>query len=182
MPRTFCARTARRKARKTTKKTARKAPTNKKPAAKKAARKRAPAKKPSPSKQKAFLAAYAGCGNITDAARKAKCNRSSHYAWMENAAYAETFAAAHKQACETLESEARRRAVSGVRKPVYYQGDVVGLVREYSDTLLIFLLKAALPEKYRDDYRAELTNPNDLAERLAAGRARIAEAREEAGK
>ena len=45
----------------------------------------------------------------------------------------------------------------------------------------MFLLKAVRPEKYRDDYRAEHTNLHDLAERLAAGRARVAEAQEEQG-
>ena len=43
--------------------------------------------------------------------------------------------------CDALEAEARRRAVEGVRKPVFYQGVICGWVGEYSDTLLIFLLK-----------------------------------------
>ena len=81
---------------------------------------------------------------------------------------------ARVEACDLLEAEARRPAVSGVRKPVYYMGDICGTVRECSDTLLIFLMKGAMAEKYRDDYRAEHTNPNDFAERVAAGRARVA--------
>ena len=85
------------------------------------------------------------------------------------------------EACDALEAEARRRAVEGVRKPIYCQGEICGTVREYSDTLLFFLLKGAMPEKYRDDYRAEHTGSADLLEWLAAGRARVAEAREERG-
>jgi hypothetical protein len=47
--------------------------------------------------------------------------------------------------CE-LEREAFRRAYHGTLKPVYYQGVECGYVREYSDILLIFLLKARDPE------------------------------------
>ncbi len=83
---------------------------------------------------------------------------------------------AHAEACDALASEARRRAVEGVLKPVYYKGKLVGFIREYSDTLLMFLMKAAMPEKYRDNVRAKSTTPNDLAERVAAGRARAAAA------
>ena len=159
---------------KTVRKPARKAPAKQKRAVKKVARKRTPAKKPSPPKQKAFLAVYAACGCITYAARKAKCSRFAHYKWMQDAAYAEAFAEARAEACDVLESEARRRAVEGVRKPVYYQGDVVGTVREYSDTLLIFLLKGAMPEKYRDNVKTEDTGSAELIKRLQAGRARAA--------
>jgi len=151
----------------------RKAPAKKQPV-RKVARKRTPAKNRSPLKQKAFLAAYAACGNIADAARKAKCGRCSHYEWMEDAAYAEAFAEAHEQACEALESEARRRAVRGVQKPVYYMGDIVGTAREYSDVLLIFLMKGAMPEKYRDNVKIEHTGSAELLEKLAAGRERVA--------
>ena len=35
---------------------------------------------------------------------------------------------------------------------MYYKGEVVGTIRKYSDTLLIFLLKGALPEVYRERY------------------------------
>jgi hypothetical protein len=48
-----------------------------------------------------------------------------------------------------LEDEAVRRAYEGVERPVFQGGKQVGVVREYSDTLLIFLLKALRPEKYR---------------------------------
>jgi len=58
-------------------------------------------------------------------------------------------------AIETMEAEADRRGVEGVLKPVFYQGKECGQIREYSDTLLIFRLKALHPEKYRE--RAELT-------------------------
>ena len=76
--------------------------------------------------------------------------------------------------------------MEGVRKPVFYQGAICGSVREYSDTLLMFLMKGAMPEKYRDNYRAEHTGSAEIIQRLEAGRARVAafraaEAREEQG-
>ena len=51
---------------------------------------------------------------------------------------------------DALEDEAIRRACEGVEEPVFYQGKQVGSVRRYSDTLLIFMLKARRPEKYRE--------------------------------
>ena len=43
-----------------------------------------------------------------------------------------------------------RRALEGGEEPVFYQGKIVGSVRKYSDTLLMFMLKARRPERYRD--------------------------------
>lgn len=51
---------------------------------------------------------------------------------------------------ELLEQEAARRAYHGTLKPVFHKGERCGYIREYSDTLMIFLLKARRPDKYRD--------------------------------
>ena len=64
------------------------------------------------------------------------------------------FAGAWDEAVEvgtdSLVGEARRRAKEGVEKPVgWYQGVAGGTVREYSDNLLMFLIKARRPE-YRE--------------------------------
>ena len=56
-----------------------------------------------------------------------------------------------KEARELLEAEARRRAAVGVDEPVFYKGEVVGQIRKYSDNLLMFLLKAHWPEKFREN-------------------------------
>lgn len=135
-------------------------------------------------KQKAFLAAYAKCGNLTEASRKSKVARDLHYDWLrDDPAYPAAFAIAHEEAGDHLESEARRRAVEGVPKPVIYQGQLCReakrdkngelirnengevvfsaplTIREYSDTLLIFLMKGNNPEKYRDNAKVEHTGP-----------------------
>lgn len=107
--------------------------------------------------KKAFLSAFAECGNVTEAAKLAGVDRTRHYDWLKDPAYAERFADAEAQAIDGLEKEARRRAIEGTDKPVFYRGGECGVIREYSDTLLIFLLKGARPEKYRDNSRIEHT-------------------------
>lgn len=145
------------------------------------------------SKQAAFLAAYAKTGNITQAAKLAKVDRSDHYGWLKSEAYERKFADAHEEACELLEVEARRRAVEGVKKPVIYQGEICYqkvwnpetkewhvrntplTIREYSDTLLIFLMKGAMPDKYRENIKTEISGElTVVVERLAAARQRLA--------
>lgn len=112
------------------------------------------------SKKAAFLAAYAECGNISRAAEIAKIERRNHYRWLENdPEYPALFKEAEQQACDRLEQEARRRAVEGTLKPVFHKGEQCGVIREYSDTLLIFLLKGALPDKYADRAKTELSGP-----------------------
>ena len=46
--------------------------------------------------------------------------------------------------------EAHRRATEGVDKAIYHQGKICGYVREYSDQLLIMLIKADEPERFTD--------------------------------
>jgi hypothetical protein len=102
--------------------------------------------------QLAFLAAYAETCSITSAARAAKLNRSAHYDWLaSDEEYRKAFAKAHEQAADALEDEAVRRAHEGTEKPITVAGERE-LVREYSDTLLIFLLKAIRPAKYRERF------------------------------
>lgn len=108
-------------------------------------------------KKKAFLAAYAEVGNITQAAEIVGVTRQAHYLWMKDPEYAEAFAQAEQQACDRLEQEARRRAVEGVEEPVFHRGKQCGVIRKYSDTLLIFLLKGAMPHKYKERVQNEVS-------------------------
>jgi hypothetical protein len=97
--------------------------------------------------QQAFLAAYSETCSITSAARAAKLNRASHYEWLaRDEEYRKVFAKAHEQAADALEDEAVRRAHEGTEKPITVAGERE-IVREYSDTLLIFLLKAIRPRE-----------------------------------
>lgn len=105
-----------------------------------------------------FLSVYAECGNISTAAAAAGVNRSAVYKWQE---HDDTFVAAMKQAeshaTELLEKEAWRRARDGFAEPVYQHGKLVGTVQRYSDALLVFLLKARAPERYRDRVDVSVT-------------------------
>lgn len=99
-----------------------------------------------------FLEAFRLCGIVSWAAREAGLsNRTLVYDWLERD---DQFAAAYRDAeiesTETMEAEAHRRGVLGSDKLVYQGGRQVGTVREYSDVLLIFMLKARRPDKYRD--------------------------------
>ena len=130
-------------------------------------------------KKRAFLAAFRETGNVRLACETAGVGRSSHYRWLgEDPDYRGAFELAEEDAADILEAEARRRAVEGVEKPVgWHKGEPGGYVREYSDVLLIFLLKGLRPERYRERYevKGSLTNlnlealPDHLIARLAAG-------------
>jgi hypothetical protein len=54
-----------------------------------------------------------------------------------------------------LEGEAVRRAYHGVEEPVFCKGVQCGVVRKYRDKLLMFLLKARNPAKYREGSGAD---------------------------
>ncbi len=116
--------------------------------------------------KKRFLAHFREFGNVTAACRAAGIKRrGTIYEWQEHdEAFATAFREAELEATDLLEAEARRRAVEGVRTemPVLYRGRVIQTVIEtkYSDTLLIFLLKARAPERFRDNVRLEHTGAN----------------------
>lgn len=128
------------------------------------------------AKRDAFLAAFSRLGTITHAAEAAGVDRGQHYRWMDgDPEYPHLFSEAGKQAKDNLVREATRRAIEGTEKPVYQGGKRVGTIKEYSDTLLIFLMKGAMPETYRErvdvtlDVRSAIERlTDDPAERQAA--------------
>ena len=97
-----------------------------------------------------FLDVYSATGNVRLAAAAAGVSRESPYKKARaNPTFAADWLRAREDAVDGLEAEARRRALST------------------SDTLLMFLLKADRPEKYRErvDVRFDLRRE---AERIAA--------------
>lgn len=126
-------------------------------------------------KRDAFLKAFAETGTLTHAAEAAGCDRSAHYYWMEHdPEYPALFTEAAHRANDSLEREARRRAIEGTEEPIYHNGRVVGAVHKYSDTLLIFLMKGALPSKYRE--RIDVTMDVTTEVRRLAGELGLDEA------
>lgn len=110
----------------------------------------------------AFLAAYSECGRIQEATKASGVADRTHYDWMENDPdYPARFAKAEEVAAVLLETEAKRRAIDGVRQYKFNGSDPILDPRtgepyyelKYSDTLLIFLLKGLKPERYADNVR-----------------------------
>lgn len=62
----------------------------------------------------------------------------------------EFYQVARSRYVETLEAAADDRAIKGVDEPVYYEGEVVGHKKKYSDALLMFRLKGLNPERYAE--------------------------------
>ena len=60
------------------------------------------------------------------------------------------------RAVAALESEAVRRALSGVQVPVFHQGRECGNTIKHSDQLLMFLLKTLRPERYAGAKEAQV--------------------------
>jgi hypothetical protein len=114
------------------------------------------------AQQNKFLEAYIGEGTLTHAARLAGIDSKRHYEWLDkDPTYPARFKEAHSQSVDQLEREARRRAIEGTEEPTgWYKGEPGGFVKKYSDALLIFLLKGARPEKYKD--RTELSGSVDV--------------------
>ena len=112
-------------------------------------------------KKRAYVAAFVATGgNITKASEAAGINRCTPYSdqWKNDRKLQDALELARPMAADTLEAEAVRRATEGVKEPVgWYQGEPGGYVQRYSDTLLIFLLKGARPERYRE--RHEFSGP-----------------------
>ncbi len=100
--------------------------------------------------EKAFLAALAKWGTVTEACKRARIERSTAYRHRQASKEFESeWFDALEQYADLLEKEARRRAFEGVRKPVYQGGKLAGYVKEYSDTLLVKLLEAKRPGQFR---------------------------------
>lgn len=118
--------------------------------------------KVTPEKKAAFCAALAATGgNVTRACEAVDVCRMTAYRWrQEDPEFADEWDRARSIGIDALEDEALRRAFEGVDVPITYRGEVTGTMREYSDTLAIFLLKGAKPEKYRERVSTELTGAN----------------------
>lgn len=78
--------------------------------------------------------------------------------WMRDPDFKLEYQAAYEAGSDRLEDEAYRRAHDGVSKPVFQQGECVGHVQEYSDTLMRDLLRARRPDKFREN--APVVNTN----------------------
>lgn len=115
-------------------------------------------------KWRAFLRVYTEVGVISRACAISKLSRSAVYERRDaDVEFAMRLERAKEIAAENLEGEAIRRAYEGTIKPVFYKGETAGYIREYSDTLLIFLLKASDPAKYGDQVTQKIIKSDATA-------------------
>jgi len=72
-------------------------------------------------------------------------------AWRaDDPSFAAEWDAALELGLDSLEDELMRRAKDGTLRPVFQGGELVGHIREYSDTLGIFMLKSRRRHVYGD--------------------------------
>jgi hypothetical protein len=108
----------------------------------------------------AFLEAFAQCGIVNLAARQVKISANAvEKAKQRSPRFREAYFAAKENATQMLEAEMMRRAKIGIDEPVTIAGQRE-VVKKYSDSLLMFMLKALRPQVYRDNYNLALSNPD----------------------
>jgi hypothetical protein len=118
-----------------------------------------------PKWAKAFLEALKASGNVTYACAHAGVGRRTVYERREaNEDFQRLWDEAIEDATDAMLLEARRRATQGVKRKKFYKGEAIldpqtgqpYIELEYSDALLMFLIKAHRPE-YRDSFKHEHT-------------------------
>jgi len=114
-----------------------------------------------PEKKSEFLRIVAeNGGNVTRAAKLIGVAPVTLYDHRQkNGRFAAAWDEAVKRGTDVLIQEAMRRAVNGVVEPVYQGGKLVGHVRRYSDSLLMFLVKGRRPE-FKDTTSIAIQNSN----------------------
>ncbi len=108
-------------------------------------------KKLTKRKRDTFLAVLREKANASAAARAIGVSPQALYIYKDlHPTFAAEWKNAVDEAVDKLEQEAWRRACDGVDKPVHYKGERVDTIREYSDALLMFLLRGHRPNIYRE--------------------------------
>jgi hypothetical protein len=106
-----------------------------------------------------FLENFPTLFTISATCKHVGIGRTCFYNWLaDDRSFADGFKGAQSEALEILETECRRRAVEGSERPVWQGGKLCGQVREFSDLLLIFLMKAMDPGKYRENSNISIDN------------------------
>lgn len=102
--------------------------------------------------QETFLKTFRDCCSVRKAAEVAGIDRGTVYDWRRAYPdFAKRFEEAELDANDHIRDEIVRRAVTGWEEPVVSAGKLVTTVHKYSDTLLIFLAKARMPNEFRDN-------------------------------
>lgn len=119
--------------------------------------------------QERFITALRNSGNVRAACQAAGVHRTTPYkAYAESPEFARQWDEALEDAIDTLEAAAWKRARDGVTRhdPIMFKGQKVAekVITEYSDTLMVTLLKAHRPEKYRERFDIQVKDARARAE------------------
>lgn len=143
------------------------------------------------TKQKKFLRAYGECGVVKYACKTAVIGRSTFYDWRDrDENFKRCLAVFEEDANDTLEYAAYEQSVVGMEEPAVSMGQLVyeynfdldeegkqkldnkgkplmkrgkqTMIKKYSPQLLITLLKARMPEKYKDKQQVEHSGSIDV--------------------
>lgn len=126
-----------------------------------------------PQKIERFLEALRQSANVSHACQSIGVSRRAAYDRRnQDAIFAAAWDGAVQEAVDELEAEARRRALEGTTRPVFYKGEECGGIQEYSDVLLIFLLKHLRPEVYNPLAHLAVRTVAEMSERMDALEAR----------
>ena len=113
--------------------------------------------------QARFLKCYAVKGTVTFAAEMAQMSPQCHHQWMrEDPTYPPRYAEAQQAFNDLLDAEIYRRGREGIDDLQLYRGAPIMMVDDkgvpqrlvkkvYSDGLLMFAAKGAMPHKYKEN-------------------------------
>lgn len=122
------------------------------------------------AKKRAMAVALATNGIVSKSAKAVGITPKTHWKWRkEDPEYAADIREANFIYKERLEAEADRRAVDGVIEEIFdKEGNVIGQRTKYSDSLLMFRLKALDRKKYGDRTEVSLKDKvlNERIEKL----------------
>ncbi len=104
-----------------------------------------------PDKQVAFIEALAECGCVDHACARVAMSPASAYALrrrVDAQSFRVAWDAALDYAIRRLSDAALSRAINGVTRPVFYQGDQIGERTYYDERLTMFMLRYRDPVRY----------------------------------
>lgn len=120
--------------------------------------------KPLTEKQWRVLDEYRASGSVRAVCQRLGVSKNSFYRWLStNVLFRQHYEAMRAAVADVLEAVMLDRAINGVRRAVYHQGQVVGWEREYDTKLQTFMLKRFLPE-YTNDVNRRLMRPTEPGE------------------
>jgi len=106
------------------------------------------------TRKRDYLTALSRSGAVVTSSELAGVSREAIWKWRKSdIEFAEAEACAKQKFTELLEIEAKRRAVDGIDKGVYWKGAKIADEKVYSDQMLLTLLRGNCPEKYGDSLR-----------------------------